>query len=83
MHAKLAVNQAYQKPYQLGQQAITIVTFAVMAWLKAVILGQQPLYAVPACILHLLVDKILIHRGNTNIPTCAIDKADQLPHMQN
>ena len=48
IHAKIIVDRAYRQSYQIGRQAIAIVQFTGMAWLKAVILGRQPLYAVPA-----------------------------------
>ena len=42
------VDRANREAYELGRQAITIVPFTVMARLKAMILGRQPLYTVPA-----------------------------------
>ena len=42
------VDRANREAYQLGRQAIAIVPFTVMAWLKAIILGRQPLHTVPA-----------------------------------
>ena len=48
IHAKIAVDRAYREPHQLGRQAITIVSFTVIARSKTVILGRQPIYTVPA-----------------------------------
>ena len=48
IHVKVAIDRANRKPYQLGRQAIKIVPFNVIVRSKAVILGRQSLYAVPA-----------------------------------
>ena len=40
----MAMDQTNQKPYQLGRQALTIVPFAIIALLKAVIYGGQSIY---------------------------------------
>ena len=45
---KKAVDRANREQYQLGRKAITKVPFTVMARLKDIILGRQPLYTVPA-----------------------------------
>ena len=47
-HANMAVDRVNRKPYQLVRQSIQIVPFAVIVWSKAVILGRQPVYTVPA-----------------------------------
>ena len=35
------------RPYHLGRQAKTIVSFIITTWSKAIILGQQTLYTAP------------------------------------
>ena len=44
----MAVDGANRERYQLGHKVITVVPFTVVAQSKAIILGRQPLYTVPA-----------------------------------